>query len=215
RVQGAFAAGVTLAGGKVAAHGGGQLVGQDLPQPGGALGLGAAAELPALLVSAGQGLLHHVGRIELAAQPRVEVEAGQQPQVIAVRLQAHHGPLRELMRNPRRAGAEKAGKVSGVVVSARRSRGRGRLTTRTDRRASGGAPGAAARPPGQGGSGNVRLSRLAALPRGWLAGRCPARGGEPDQGSACPDACSSPGCLPGHYAPALPRGSYYSRPPCG
>jgi hypothetical protein len=47
---------VAAAGG-VAAHGLGQLVGQDLPQPGGELGLGLSAELVALLVGAKQRLL--------------------------------------------------------------------------------------------------------------------------------------------------------------
>jgi len=49
-------------------------VGQDLPQPFGPLGVGMAAELVALLVGLQERLLHHVGRVELAAQPRVEVQ---------------------------------------------------------------------------------------------------------------------------------------------
>src|SRR5262249_38726116 len=43
-VQRPLAERVALAGGEEAAHGGGELTGEDLPQPGGALGLGGAAE---------------------------------------------------------------------------------------------------------------------------------------------------------------------------
>src|SRR5262249_19070005 len=44
---------------------------------------GGTAELLALLVRFEQRLLHHVGRIELAAQPPIELDARQEPQVVA------------------------------------------------------------------------------------------------------------------------------------
>src|SRR5207253_700646 len=53
-------------------------------QPGHLLALAAAAELLLGLVGLGQRLLHHVGRVELAPQTRVELEPGQQVQVVAV-----------------------------------------------------------------------------------------------------------------------------------
>src|SRR5262249_40457084 len=57
------------------------------------LGGGLAAELPAVLMGLDQGLLDHVGRIDLAGQARVELQPGQQVQVIAVVLD---GPRRRL-----------------------------------------------------------------------------------------------------------------------
>ena len=42
-------------------------------------------------VGAEKGLLHHVGRIELAPQPAVEVQLGQQFQVRAIRLERRGG----------------------------------------------------------------------------------------------------------------------------
>ena len=61
-----------------------EAVGEDAPQPCGLFGGRAAAKLLAVLVGLDERLLHDVGRIEFAAQPRVELEAGQQMQVIPV-----------------------------------------------------------------------------------------------------------------------------------
>ena len=68
----------------VLASGVDQRVGQDAAQPAGLFGLGAAAELAAVLVGLDQRLLHHVRRVELAAQPRVELEPREQVEVVAV-----------------------------------------------------------------------------------------------------------------------------------
>jgi hypothetical protein len=52
---------------------------QRLPQPRQPLALAAAAELVTLIVRFEQRLLHHVGRVELAAQPRVELVTNRRP----------------------------------------------------------------------------------------------------------------------------------------
>jgi hypothetical protein len=76
-------------------------VGQDAAQPGRLLTIPAAAELVPPLVRLDESLLHHVGRVELAAQPRIELEASQQVQVIPVGLQGlplglgHHCPTQK------------------------------------------------------------------------------------------------------------------------
>ena len=68
----------------------GEVVGQHSPQPGEVLCLAVAAELVALLVRFEQGPLHQVGRIDLAAEPRVEVAAGPEAQVVPEALRVVH-----------------------------------------------------------------------------------------------------------------------------
>ena len=60
---------------------------QERPQPGGALGVVGAAEPVALFQGSGQRLLHEVFRVELAAEPAVELHPRQQEQVVPERLQ--------------------------------------------------------------------------------------------------------------------------------
>ena len=71
----------------VIADGMSQIVGQDLSQPGRQLRLRAAAELGQRLVRLQEGLLHHVGGVQAGAQSGIELQAGQQTQVVAVTLQ--------------------------------------------------------------------------------------------------------------------------------
>jgi hypothetical protein len=52
-------------------------VGQERPQPGSTLGIVGAAEEVAFLEGSGQGLLHQVVRVELAAQSAAKPGAGQ------------------------------------------------------------------------------------------------------------------------------------------
>jgi hypothetical protein len=73
--------------GAEAAGGVGQVAGEDLPQPGGQLRLAAPLELGQRLVRLQQRLLYHVRRIEFRPQARVEVEPGQQAQVVPEALQ--------------------------------------------------------------------------------------------------------------------------------
>ncbi len=65
----------------------GQVPRQDPPQPGDQLGLGLALELVEVLVGFQQRFLDQVGRVGLAAQRGVDAGAGQEPQVVAIRLQ--------------------------------------------------------------------------------------------------------------------------------
>ena len=71
------------------AHGGGQfahlvgqVVGQDAPQP-----HGRRSRTLSRLMRLQQGLLHDAGQVDLAAQPRIEVQPGQQVQVGPIALQ--------------------------------------------------------------------------------------------------------------------------------
>jgi hypothetical protein len=84
------------------ADGVGEVVREDPPQPGRALL--RRVFLPAVhrLVRLQERLLDHVGRIELGAQPRVQVQAGQEPQVIAVRLQQLFARRRHRSPSPTR-----------------------------------------------------------------------------------------------------------------
>ena len=110
-----------------------QRVGQDAAQPAGLFGLGAAAELAAVLVGLDQRLLDHVRRIELAAQPRVELQPGQQVEVVAVVLHRtiqaaglvlHNGLMEE------ETGAEREPTASGGNFARHESR-RGFANART------------------------------------------------------------------------------------
>jgi hypothetical protein len=70
--EGALARGVTLVSAE-GTDGVGQVVDHNLPQPGGQFRVAGAAELVTFLVSLQQRLLHDIGRIDTAAQVRVEV----------------------------------------------------------------------------------------------------------------------------------------------
>ncbi len=65
----------------------GQVPRQDLPQPGDQLRLGLALELVEVLMGFEQRFLDQVGGVRLAPQRGVDAGAGQQPQVVAIRLQ--------------------------------------------------------------------------------------------------------------------------------
>jgi hypothetical protein len=81
-----YAAGVAALG-PVAADEVGQAAGQDLPQPGGQLSVGAPAELVEAQRGLEQGVLHQVGGVGLPPQRGVQAGAGQEAQVVAVRVQ--------------------------------------------------------------------------------------------------------------------------------
>jgi hypothetical protein len=98
--------------GRVAAQRPPQGVSQDLPQPGSELGLGLTAELVALLVRLEQGLLHQVGRVELALQADVQLRRDEHAQVVPVALQRprpgrlrHANPILFRMRSAARGRA--------------------------------------------------------------------------------------------------------------
>ena len=65
----------------------GQVPRQDPAQPGDQLRLGLALELVEVLVGLEQRFLDQVGGVRLAPQRGVDAGAGQQPQVVAIRLQ--------------------------------------------------------------------------------------------------------------------------------
>jgi hypothetical protein len=65
----------------------GQGADEDLPQPGGQLGLGRAEELAELPGGLEERLLDEVGGIEPDPQRLADQRAGDQPQVVAIELQ--------------------------------------------------------------------------------------------------------------------------------
>src|SRR5262249_39309090 len=62
-------------------------------EPGGALGVGLAAELVLVLVRLEQGLLHDVAGVHQSLELRVELEPGEQPEVFAETLQRPAGAV--------------------------------------------------------------------------------------------------------------------------
>ena len=64
----------------------GQLIGQDLPQPGGHFGVGLSAELVDAADRLQQGLLDNVRGVHLGLEPPIELEPGQEMQVGPVSL---------------------------------------------------------------------------------------------------------------------------------
>src|SRR5262249_20195483 len=99
----------------------GEVVRQRLPQPRQPLGLGRAAELFPFRVRFEERLLHHVGRVEFAAQPRVDVKAREQAQV-------------------RPEALQRAGVLLGEGVDGAPPRPHGRWADLRDRESSTGVP---------------------------------------------------------------------------
>ena len=64
-----------------------QVAGQNLPQPGGQLGLGRTAKAGETAVRLEEGLLGEIGRVDLALQPPADLHAGQERQVIAITIE--------------------------------------------------------------------------------------------------------------------------------
>jgi hypothetical protein len=65
----------------------GQIACQDLPKPAGQFRRALAPKLLASLVCLQQGLLYHVGGVDLGSQTRVQLHARQQTEVIAKALE--------------------------------------------------------------------------------------------------------------------------------
>ena len=76
-----------------AAEGVGDLAGEDRPEPGEVLGLGRAAELVSPLVGLQERLLDDVGGVDLRAEPRAELEPGEQPELFAQALRRRRTDL--------------------------------------------------------------------------------------------------------------------------